>query len=190
MRLVVGLGNPGARYARTRHNIGAMAVGRALERWAIPRESAGEVQWGRGFVGAVEVVLALRVGWMNLSGPAVKALLERHEVSPQDLVVVHDDLDLPLGRLRIKRQGGTGGHNGILSIVSALETHQFCRLKIGIGALPAGEEAQDYVLRVFSQDEWSCVENVLDRAVAALECLMVDGVDAAMNRFNVREPVG
>ena len=70
------------------------------------------------------------------------------------------------------------------------KTHQFCRLKIGIGALPAGEEAQDYVLRVFSQDEWSCVENVLDRAVAALECLMVDGVDAAMNRFNVREPVG
>ncbi len=189
MHLVVGLGNPGPRYSRTRHNIGALTVARAFELWAVARRYGDEAEWGRGRVGSVEMILATPMAWMNQSGPVVRGLLERHGAAPQDLVVVHDDLDLALGRLRIKREGGTGGHNGLLSIISTLETDQFCRLKIGIGNPPTGVDPADYVLSPFLPEELTRVETILDRAVEALECQIAEGVEAAMNRFNVREIV-
>ncbi len=186
MRLVVGLGNPGPRYTFTRHNIGALALERAAERWAIPWAKAAHVRWGQGRLGAADVLLARPVAWMNASGPVVKALLDYHGASLQDLVVVHDDLDLELGRLRIKRDGGAGGHNGVLSLLTALGSEQFCRLKIGIGSPVPDEDPADYVLSPFPQDLLPRVDAVLDRAASALECLLVEGVEAAMNRFNVR----
>jgi len=123
---------------------------------------------------------------MNETGPIVKALLEEWALTPHDLIVVHDDLDLDLGRLRIKRSGGAGGHNGILSILSALDTNEFCRLKIGIGRPAPGDDAAEYVLAPFVPEEEEIVEKVVEQAVLALECLVCDGVAAAMNRFNVR----
>ncbi len=186
MRLVVGLGNPVARYTFTPHNIGALTLDRAAEQWAIPWNQAPDGRWGRGRLGAVEVILATSFAWMNESGPVVKALLEHHGASPQDLVVVYDDLDLELGRIRIKRDGGAGGHKGILSLLTALGTDQFFRLKIGIGNPGPGEDPTDYVLSPFPQDLLPRIDAVLERAVSALDCLLVEGVDAAMNRFNVR----
>lgn len=189
MRLVVGLGNPGAQYTFTRHNIGALVLAKAADRWAVSWSKDDHARWGSGRLGLVAVIVATPLVWMNQSGPVVQALLDHHGISPQDLVVVHDDLDLPLGRLRIKRSGGAGGHKGILSIIDALATQEFCRLKIGIGIPTPGEDPADYVLSPFSRDELARVETILERAAEALECLLTEGLDAAMNRFNVRQVI-
>lgn len=187
MRLVVGLGNPGAQYALTRHNIGALALAKAADQWAISWSNGDHVRWGRGRVGCADVIVALPLAWMNQSGLVVRSLIDHHAVSSEDLVVVHDDLDLPLGRLRLKQNGGAGGHNGVLSIITALATQEFCRVKIGIGHPGPGEDPADYVLSPFPRDELEKVESMLERAVQALECLLLEGIEAAMNHFNVRQ---
>jgi len=195
LRLIVGLGNPGPRYALTRHNLGYLALERAARRWSIPLAPSGSARQGSGRVGSqdtqTEVMLALPLVWMNQAGPAVETLVQTLGFAPDQLldrlVVVHDDLDLPLGRLRIRRRGGSGGHNGLLSIMTTLNTDQFCRLKLGIGRPPLGVEAADYVLAPFLPEENPHVDRMLDEAVAALECLVTEGTAAAMNRFNVRE---
>lgn len=187
MRLIVGLGNPGGRYAATRHNVGASALLRAAARWSFRWRRAGDARWGRGQVEGVEVLLAIDLAWMNQSGPAVKALLEQAGLVAEDLVVVHDDLDLPLGRIRIKQRGGAGGHRGVLSILASIESDQFCRVKIGIGSSPPEQDPADYVLSPFSPDELKSLDASLDRCVSALETLVTQGLEAAMNRFNIRE---
>lgn len=185
MRLIVGLGNPGARYDLTRHNVGAAVLGLAATRWRVVLTPLGDALRGSGSLGPVEVTLAAPVAWMNQSGPVVKALLAELALTPGDLLVVHDDLDLEVGRLRIKRDGGSGGHQGILSVITALGTNQFCRLKIGIGRPSPGTDAAEYVLSTFFPDETPLLQASLERAPLALECLLLDGLDAAMTRFNV-----
>ncbi|MGH7187459.1 MAG: aminoacyl-tRNA hydrolase, partial [Pseudomonadota bacterium] len=149
MRVIVGLGNPGERYARTRHNVGARVLERASARWSIPLQPAGSARIGTGRIGLpdqpVEVALAIPHTWMNQSGTAVAELLVWWGCIPQDLTVVHDDLDMEPGRLRLKRSGGAGGHNGVLSIMTELNTVQFGRLKIGIGRPAPGLDPTDYV---------------------------------------------
>ncbi|MBM4123956.1 MAG: aminoacyl-tRNA hydrolase [Nitrospira sp.] len=194
MRLIVGLGNPGERYARTRHNVGFRVLERAAARWAIPLRTAGDVRQGRGLVGSserpVDVALAQPLAWMNLSGPPVKALVESLGIAPEQLsdhlIVVHDDLDLPLGRLRLKRRGGPGGHNGILSLITTLDTDEFCRVKLGIGRPPLGIAVADYVLAPFLAEEVPQADAMIEQAVLALESVLADGMAAAMNRFNVK----
>ena len=181
----MGLGNPGARYDLTRHNVGAVVLGLAATRWRVVLTPLGDALRGSGSLGPVEVTLAAPVAWMNQSGPVVKALLAELALTPGDLLVVHDDLDLEVGRLRIKRDGGSGGHKGILSVITALGTNQFCRLKIGIGRPSPGTDAAEYVLSTFFPDETPLLQASLERAPLALECLLLDGLDAAMTRFNV-----
>lgn len=192
MRVIVGLGNPGDRYARTRHNVGARVIERASAQWSIPLKTVGSARVGTGRVGPsgkpVEVALAIPLTWMNQSGTAAVELLARLGGVPQDLTVVHDDLDMEPGRLRIKRAGGDGGHNGLLSILTTLGTDQFSRLKVGIGRPAPGADAADYVLEPFTQDETVVIEASVEQAVLALECLMVEGPDAAMNKFHIRGP--
>jgi PTH1 family peptidyl-tRNA hydrolase len=190
LRLIVGLGNPGERYARTRHNVGVMALQRAADRWKVNLPVSAYTRHGRGRVGTVDVMLAAPLAWMNQSGSVVKALLDDCGSSPHDLLVIHDDLDLPVGRLRLKRSGGSGGHNGILSLLTALDTNQFSRLKVGIGRPRPGEETADYVLSPFTPEERVMINAALDRAVLALECVVLEGVDMAMNRFHVQELEG
>ncbi|MFM8550951.1 MAG: aminoacyl-tRNA hydrolase [Nitrospiraceae bacterium] len=197
MRLIVGLGNPGDRYAGTRHNIGYRVVERAAARWAIPLKPVGDARQGHGRVGPadrpVDVTLVQPLAWMNHSGPAIKAVMEAlglaSEQWPDRLIVVHDDLDLPLGRLRVKRRGGPGGHNGILSLITTLDTDEFCRVKLGIGRPPSGMEAADYVLAPFVAEEGPLVDAMIEQALLALECLLTEGIAAAMNRFNAAEPI-
>lgn len=137
--------------------------------------------------GPVDVVLAIPNSWMNQSGTAVAELLARLGCASGDLAVVHDDLDMEPGRLRLKRSGGAGGHNGLASVIEALGTDQFQRLKIGIGRPASGTDPADYVLEPFGQDDTAGIEACVDRATEALECMLLDGIEAAMNKFNVRE---
>ncbi len=125
--------------------------------------------------------------WMNVTGPPLKGLLREFSLTPGELIVVHDDLDLEPGRLRIKIAGGNGGHNGIKSIIEALGTPQFVRLKIGVGRPAAGQDSADYVLESVTNDEMRVMDPCLERAVDALECLIHRGPESAMNQFNVRE---
>lgn len=192
MRVIVGLGNPGDRYARTRHNVGARVIERASAQWSIPLKTVGSVRMGAGRIGPsdkpVEVTLAIPQTWMNQSGTAVVELLARLGCDPQALTVAHDDLDMEPGRLRLKRSGGAGGHNGVSSIIAELNTDQFGRLKLGIGRPAPGAEAADYVLEPFTQDETAVIDSSVEQAVLALECLVVEGPDAAMNKFHIKGP--
>jgi len=184
VRLIIGLGNPGRIYAVTRHNVGAMVVEQAAARWAIALKDRGRACQGRGHVDGVEVALARPLAWMNESGPVVADLVQDWGVALSDLLVIHDDLDLPVGRLRIKREGGAGGHNGIRSIQTALDRSDFCRVKLGVGRPAPGQETADYVLSPFGPNEKPFIQETVERAVAALEYWIRDGVEAAMNRFN------
>lgn len=187
MHLVVGLGNPGTRYADTRHNIGARVIEGAAARWAVPLKSSDQARMGTGRLGSAAVALAIPLSWMNESGPAVSALLTRHALSPDELIVVHDDLDLPLGRVRIKLKGGPGGHNGLRSIIDELGSDEFVRVKLGVGRPPTGVDAADFVLAPLLSEERETVDELCVRAVDALECLLLEGPSAAMNKFHVRD---
>jgi len=189
VHLLVGLGNPGKIYAQTRHNVGMWVIERAAARWSIRLSPCGTAQRGSGRLGGKLVELAGLLDWMNISGPPLKGLLREFELAVNELIVVHDDLDLEPGRLRIKLVGGHGGHNGIKSIIEALGTPQFVRLKIGIGRPAPGQDSADYVLEPVTKDEMSVFEPCLERAVDALECLIHRGPEVAMNQFNVREKV-
>ncbi|HXV69331.1 MAG TPA: aminoacyl-tRNA hydrolase [Nitrospira sp.] len=189
MRLIVGLGNPGRAYAQTRHNVGMCVVERAAAQWSIHLIPHGTAQRGSGRLGSELIELAGLLDWMNVSGPPLKGLLREFKLTPEDLILIHDDLDLEPGRLRIKLAGGHGGHNGIKSVVEALGTSQFVRLKVGIGRPAPGQDPADYVLEPFTEQELEVLNPCLDRAVAALEWLIHRGLAAAMNEFNVRERV-
>jgi len=189
LHLLVGLGNPGKVYAQTRHNVGMWAIERAAARWSIRLSPRGTALRGSGRFGRELVELAGLLDWMNVTGPPLKGLLREFSLTPSELIVVHDDLDLEPGRLRIKLAGGDGGHNGIKSIIEALQTPQFVRLKIGVGRPAPSQDSADYVLEPVTKDEITVFDPCLERAVDALECLIHRGPEAAMNQFNVREKV-
>ena len=191
MRLIVGLGNPGAAYAQTRHNVGIWTIERAAARWSIRLARRGIAHRGSGHLGSELLELAGTLDWMNITGPPLKGLLREFSLTASDLILIHDDLDLDLGRLRIKQEGGHGGHNGIRSVIEAIGTPQFTRIKIGIGRPAPRQDSADYVLLPFTREELEVLNPCLDRAVDALECLIHRGIAVAMNQFNIREkPAG
>ena len=187
MRLIIGLGNPGAVYAQTRHNVGMRVIERAAARWSIQLAKRGMAHRGSGRLGSELLELAGTLDWMNITGPPLQGLLRESSLIADDLILVHDDLDLDLGRLRIKQAGGHGGHNGIKSVIDTIGTAQFVRVKIGIGRSAPCQDSADYVLQAFTREEIEVLNPCLDRAVDALECLIHRGVAVAMNEFNVRE---
>ena len=187
MRLIVGLGNPGATYAKTRHNAGFWVVEKAAARWEARLVKRGLAQRASLRQGSELIELAGTLDFMNLTGPPLKSLLREYQLSLDDLILVHDDLDLEPGRLRIKQSGGHGGHNGIKSVIDALGTAQFVRLKIGIGRPAPGQDSAEYVLEPVTNDEMGIIEPCLERAVDALEVLIHRGNEVAMNEFNVRD---
>ena len=187
MRLIVGLGNPGAAYAQTRHNVGMWVIERAAARWSIRLARRGTTHRGSGRLGSELFELAATLDWMNITGPPLKGLLREYSLTAADLILVHDDLDLDLGRLRIKQAGGHGGHNGIRSVIDAVGTPQFVRIKIGIGRPAPRQDSADYVLQAFTREDIDVLSPCLDRAVDALESVIHRGIAVAMNQFNVRE---
>jgi PTH1 family peptidyl-tRNA hydrolase len=187
LHLIVGLGNPSAAYAQTRHNVGMWVIERAAARWSIRLAKRGMAHRGSGRLGSELLELAGTLDWMNITGPPLKGLLREFMLAADDLILIHDDLDLEPGRLRIKQAGGHGGHNGIKSVVEALGTPKFVRLKIGIGRPAPRQDSADYVLQAFTREDLEVLNPCLDRAVDALECLIHRGTAVAMNQFNVHE---
>lgn len=183
--LIVGLGNPGREYKETRHNIGFMLLDRFAERLNLAftrMESRALVTKGnyQGF----RIILAKPQTYMNLSGQAVGALARFYKITFNNLLVVYDDVDLPLGTIRIRASGGSGGHQGMNSIIGRIGTQEFPRLRLGIDRPPGRMDAADYVLRDFAKDETEFLPVFLDRAVDAVLVFVTQGVDAAMNLFN------
>ncbi len=187
MKLIVGLGNPDRRYQHTRHNVGWEVIDRLARRLgvAVDQEDGWAIV-GSGKIGRHRVLLAKPQTYVNLSGTAVSHLLRRHRGKLQDLVVIVDDLDLPLGRLRLRPGGSHGGHNGLRSIIDAVGSDAFPRLRVGIGRPPEGVDPADHVLTRFTPAERVGIDAALERAVDAVETVIRQGLQAAMNRFNTR----
>jgi len=191
MKLIVGLGNPGSRYRGTRHNVGWEVLDRLARKHGIAiEEDTGWAEVGRGAIGPHRVALARPMTYVNASGTAVVDLKRRYRVKAADLFLIVDDLDLPLGRLRLRPKGTAGGHNGLRSVIEALGTDSFPRMRVGIGRPPGKADAADHVLARFSAEERQMLNDALDRAVEALEVAIVDGMDVAMNRFNTKLQAG
>lgn len=187
--LIVGLGNPGASYAHTRHNVGHMVAdvlaGRVRSTFKANRRGRAEVVETRlGAVPGVRAVIAKPRSYMNTSGGPVASLAAFYKVSPEHIVVVHDELDLPYGSLRVKLGGGDNGHNGLRSVRAALGTGDFCRVRFGVGRPPGQMDPAAYVLKPFSAIERKDVELEIDRAADAVEALVVDGLTHAQNHYN------
>lgn len=188
MKLIVGLGNPGRRYAATRHNVGFRVVERFAERQRLSLSSKKfDGRFGRGDVGGVEVGILEPETFMNLSGASVAAALRYLPVDDwkADLLVVSDDVDLPFGKLRIRPGGGPGGHNGLKDIIAHLGGDAFARMRFGVGRPgDARVDTADHVLQGFSDDEEKVLRGRLDAAAEAIETWLFDGLQTAMNRFN------
>lgn len=185
MRLVVGLGNPGAEYSDTRHNVGFRVVAALAEGLRTElRAGRGDFVTGTGTVSGEEVRLLLPLTFMNDSGRAVKQALELFDVSVADVLVICDDVHLPPGHLRLRRSGGPGGHNGLASTIEHLGDEGFARLRAGIGASPEDQDQAEYVLEPFAEAERSVVDGMVSDAVSAVLMVLRDGLDAAMNRIN------
>lgn len=185
MMLVVGLGNPGREYARTRHNVGFQIVTQLAERHGLSfSRMQHQALVAAGRVGDVRVVLAKPQMWMNESGKAVGPLARFYKVEPARLLVVYDDLDIPAGTVRLRSEGGSGGHKGMRSIIERMGTQDFPRLRVGIGRPPGRMDPVDYVLLPFSRDEEALMSETRERAVSAIECFLAEGTGAAMNKFN------
>lgn len=181
--VIVGLGNPGPKYAGTRHNAGFMCVDRLAERAGISlNDKRKSAVLGEGRLAGKRIVLVKPRTFMNISGEAVRYAMDRYRVRPESVLIVLDDLDLPLGRIRMRASGGSGGHNGLNSINSALGTQDYARLRIGIGR-PQGQTV-GYVLGAFTPEEAPEAESAIARAADAAEAWLTHGVNYAMDQFN------
>ncbi len=183
--IIVGLGNPGPRFADTRHNIGWRVLDLAAHQLQIPvSERRPKAVLGTGYFAGRRVVLAKPRTFMNNSGEAVEYLLARFGGNGSNLLIIYDEMALPVGRIRIRAAGSDAGHNGIRSIISAIGGVNFPRLRVGVGAPPQGMEGRDYVLGKFTADESNGISAAVDRSAAAIRCLLEESIDVAMNHFN------
>jgi len=193
MNLIVGLGNPGRGYASNRHNIGFTCLNHFARAQGIRLDKKqGQARIGEGKVGGGKVVVARPQTYMNLSGQSVSRLVKKFNIDLNNLLVIHDDLDLPLGKIRIRQGGSSGGHKGVDSIITWLGSQDFLRLRVGIGrpVMPPGggefSEADiiDYVLSDFTSEEKQAMARVIPRVSEAIVCLLTEGLTAVMNRYN------
>ena len=191
MKLIIGLGNPGFLYARNRHNVGFMCVSYLAKAYNITFDrKQGHARTGIGNIERYKAVVARPQTYMNASGESVSALLKRLNVKPADLIVIHDDLDLPVGKIRLRLGGGSGGHKGIDSIIARIGTRDFYRIRVGIGRpegndIPLKEEAViDYVLSDFIPDERKIIDKIIPQVSEAIAYLLAQGLTVAMNKYN------
>ena len=181
--IIAGLGNPGREYAGSRHNVGFQCVELLARRHQVRlNDRRSRVVLGQGIIRERPVVIAKPRTYVNASGAAIRYLATRFGTGPEMLLVITDDMDLPLGKLRLRASGGSGGHNGLSSIIDEVESEAFPRLRIGIGRPVGG--AVEHVLGPFTRGEETQMASILDQAAEAVEAWLEDGVEAAMNRFN------
>lgn len=186
MYIIVGLGNPGREYEKTRHNIGFRVIDAVAEQFGIGlTEKKHKAVLGKGVIDGQKAVLAKPQTYMNLSGESVRALVDYYKADEEtELIVIYDDISLDVGRLRIRKQGSAGGHNGMKNIILHLGHDTFCRIRMGVGDKPKGYDLVDHVLGHFSKEEEATIKEGVERAVEALRTVLSEGPDQAMNRFN------
>lgn len=183
MKMIVGLGNPGSEYAQTRHNVGFMLVNKLAGDLKINiTKKKFNALIGETNTKGEKVILVKPQTYMNLSGDSVAPLVNWYKIRPVDIVVIYDDMDLPLGKLRIRSSGGAGGHNGMKSIINMLGTDQFARMRIGIGR---GQQSVNHVLGKFSPEEREIIATTLEKTVQAVYTWMYQDINTAMNKFNI-----
>jgi len=184
-RLIVGLGNPGEEYAGTRHNAGFWVVSLLARRHNIPLKThRHHSKYGLGIVQGVPVLLALPMTYMNRSGDAVRALLQAYHLKPPQILVVYDDVALPLGTLRVRAEGSSGGQKGMKSIIQALGTEVFPRLRVGVGPAPEGEDIADFVLSPFDESERPLARQMMEIGADACEAWLTQPIEQVMAQFN------
>ncbi|MBP2651073.1 MAG: pth [Firmicutes bacterium] len=184
MKIIVGLGNPGIQYSNTRHNVGFMTVDRLAAHWQIASWKDKFDALVAEYRGADTVLLIKPQTYMNLSGLAVKSIVNWYKLSAEDITVIYDDLDLPVGKLRLRAKGGAGGHRGIASLLAELGQDNFSRVRVGIGRPPEYMETADYVLGRFSSEETPLIEQAIKRGTEAVEAILQKGLARAANEYN------
>lgn len=186
MYIIAGLGNPGKQYAQTRHNVGFDTIDILADKYNISVDTKKhKALCGKGMIEGQKVVLAKPQTFMNLSGESVRELVDFYKIDPEEeLIVIYDDISLEPGKIRIRKKGSAGGHNGIKNIIAQLGTQNFQRIKVGVGEKPKGWDLADYVLGHFSQEDRGLVDDALKRAAGAVELMVQGEVDQAMNQFN------
>ncbi|NLP34533.1 MAG: aminoacyl-tRNA hydrolase [Clostridiales bacterium] len=185
MRIIIGLGNPTKKYQATRHNIGWDAITRISDDYRIPLDfKKHKAICGSGYIEGEKVILAQPITYMNLSGESVRELVDYYKVSPEDIIVIYDDISLDVGQLRIRKKGSAGGHNGIKSIINHLGTMDFPRIKIGVGDKPIDWDLADYVLSRFHDEEEEQIREALKDASNACKMMITSGIEEAMNVYN------
>ena len=188
MKIIAGLGNPGAEYAHTKHNVGFMLVDALAEELGLDawREKFNALV-AEGRIGAEKVLLVKPLTYMNESGCALAPLLAWYKLAPEELIVVHDDMDIAVGTIRLRRKGSAGGHNGIKSLLAHIGSQEFSRVRIGIGRPLPGWTVVRHVLAPFSAEDAPKVHEAISYLLPAVECIVTDGIDMAMNRYNPRK---
>jgi len=188
MKLIVGLGNPGKEYSGSRHNLGFRCINHLAKAHGIGIDKRQcQAQLGVGRIAGVQVVLGKPRTYMNLSGKSVHLMMDRFKAKREDIVVIHDDLDLPLGRIRLYANGGPGGHKGVESIIAALGSRDFVRVRVGVGRPPPGMDPVDYVLLDFSPTDRLLIEEAIAKVGEAVPFMLKEGLAAAMNKYNQKE---
>ena len=188
MILIVGLGNPGREYANTRHNIGFRAIDQLSQQYSIPlNQKKHKAIYGSGYIEGQKVILAQPQTYMNLSGESVRELVDFYKIEPEDVIVIFDDISLPVGQLRLRKKGSAGGHNGIKNIIAHLGSQDFPRIKIGVGEKPAGWDLKDHVLGAFSKEDEPLVKESIENAADACKIMLTDGIESAMNIYNQKK---
>jgi len=181
--LIAGLGNPGSRYEKTRHNVGFLAVEACIRRQPLDCKEKEDYKICKGSLGDEKIIFLEPLTFMNRSGIAVRRIMQKSNISPQQLIVIHDDLDLETGSLKIRKKGSSGGHKGIESIIQHIGTQEFIRIKIGIGRDPF-VPTEKYVLSKFRKEDIQAIREAIEKAVESVYAIINDGVERAMNRFN------
>ena len=186
MYLIVGLGNPGKKYDRTKHNVGFDVITELADRWNIPQSGLSmKGMYGKGFIDGQRVMLVKPMTYMNLSGEAVRAFTDYYKTDPEsELIVVYDDVALDPGRIRIRKKGSAGGHNGMKNIIELLGTDRFVRVRVGIGAKPPGWDLANYVLAPFAPRERELTDEAIHNAADAISMIVRGETDRAMNVYN------
>lgn len=188
MKIIVGLGNPGNEYAKTRHNVGFMLIDSLAEHLNITLwKDKFNAQIAEGRIGAEKILLVKPQTYMNNSGEAVGPLMRWYKLEPEDIIVAHDDMDIPAGTIRIRKKGSSGGHNGIKSLISHIGSENFARVRLGIGRPLPGWSVVKHVLAPFPAEDKAEVDKAIDYLIPAVECIVSDGLDIAMNKYNPKK---
>lgn len=191
MYIVVGLGNPARQYEGTRHNVGFDTIDYLVDEYRVPSSGLKhKAMYGKGVIAGQKVILAKPLTYMNLSGESVADLVNYYKVDPEEeLIVIYDDISLAPGYIRVRKKGTAGGHNGIKNIIAQLGTDKFKRIRVGVGEKPKNWDLADYVLSPFSKEERGLVDEAIRYAGDALELILQDDLDGAMNKYNRKVPV-